>query len=72
MNIAIIGAGTAGRAPATSATRAGHTATVSDRDPQEAQAVAQAAGARAARSNAEAIRAADAVIPAVSFLLPDG
>jgi len=40
MNIAIIGAGNVGRALVTSAARAGHSGTISDRDPGEAQAAA--------------------------------
>lgn len=67
MNIAIIGAGNVGRALATSATRAGHMVTIGDRDPAEAQAVAQAAGARVAGSTAEALRDAEAIILAVPF-----
>jgi 8-hydroxy-5-deazaflavin:NADPH oxidoreductase len=69
MDIAIIGAGNVGRALATSATRAGHAVTITDRDPQEAQGTAQGAGAgaRAAGSVAEAIRAAEAVVLAVHF-----
>ncbi len=67
MKIAIIGAGNVGRALATSATRAGHAVTVSDRNPQEAQAVAQAAGARAAGSTAEALRDAEAVVLAAPY-----
>jgi 8-hydroxy-5-deazaflavin:NADPH oxidoreductase len=67
MDIAIIGAGNVGRALATSATRAGHAITITDRDPQEAQGTAQGAGARAAGSVAEAIRAAEAIVLAVPF-----
>lgn len=67
MQIALIGAGNVGRALATSATRAGHTVTISDRDPAEAQALAQATGARAATSTTDALRDADAVILAVPF-----
>ena len=67
MNIAIIGAGNVGRALATSAARGGHTITVSDRDPQEAKAAAEATGAKQAPSNRDAIAASDAVILAVPF-----
>ena len=45
----------------------GHAVTVSDRDPQEAQAVAQAAGARPAGSTAEALREAEALVLAVPY-----
>jgi 8-hydroxy-5-deazaflavin:NADPH oxidoreductase len=72
MYLAIIGAGNVGRALATSATRAGHAVTVSDRDPQEAQAVAQAAGARPAGSTAEALRDAEAVVLAVPYAAVEG
>lgn len=67
MKIAIIGAGNVGSALATSATRAGHTVIISDNDPQEARAVAEAQGAQAAGSNKEGINGADAVILAVPF-----
>lgn len=67
MKIAIIGAGNVGRALAGSSTRGGHAVTIADRDPQEARDAAQAVGARAAASNAEAIRDADAVILAIPF-----
>jgi predicted dinucleotide-binding enzyme len=72
MNIAIIGAGNVGRALATSATRAGHSVTVSDSDPQEARAVADAAGATSASSNSQAIEGAEAVILAVPFASAEG
>ena len=67
MDIAIIGAGNVGRALATSAARAGHAATVSDTDPQEAQGIAQATGARAAASNRDAVADAQIVILAVPY-----
>src|SRR6266542_2610623 len=67
MNIAIIGAGNVGRALSTSVTRGGHSVTISDRDPGEAQAAAKAAGATAAGSSAEAVRDAAAVVFAVPF-----
>ncbi len=72
MNIAIIGAGNVGRALATSATRAGHTVTISDNDPQEARAAAEATGAKAAGSNRDAIAGAEAVILAVPFAAVEG
>jgi predicted dinucleotide-binding enzyme len=67
MKIAIIGAGNVGRALATSATRAGHTVTITDLDPREAQALAQATGARAAGSVTESLRDAEAVVLAVPY-----
>jgi 8-hydroxy-5-deazaflavin:NADPH oxidoreductase len=72
MHLAIIGAGNVGRALAISATRAGHAVTVSDRDPQEAQALAQAAHARPAGSTAEALRDAEAVVLAVPYAAVEG
>ena len=72
MDIAIIGAGNVGRALAGSASRAGHTVAVSSTDPQQAQAAAQATGARAARSNREAIDGAQIVILAVPYNAVEG
>ncbi|MGH2353573.1 MAG: NADPH-dependent F420 reductase [Chloroflexota bacterium] len=72
MDIAIIGAGNVGRALAGSASRAGHTVTISSTDPQDAQAVAQATGARAAPSNREAIDGAQIVILAVPYDAVEG
>lgn len=65
MNIAIIGAGNVGRALAVSSVRAGHTVTVSSSEFDDAESVAQATGAQAARSNAEAVRDAQVVVLAV-------
>jgi NADPH-dependent F420 reductase len=67
VNIAIIGAGNVGRALASSSTRAGHTVTVSSNDLEDAAAVAAATGARAARSNREAVKVAEVVILAVPY-----
>jgi predicted dinucleotide-binding enzyme len=72
MDIAIIGAGTVGRALAGSARRAGHAVAITDRDPQEAQTVAQETGARAAPSNREAMADAQIVILAVPFTAVEG
>jgi predicted dinucleotide-binding enzyme len=72
MDIAIIGAGNVGRALATSATRAGHGVTISDNDPQEAQGLAQATGARAADSNRAAVAGAQIVIFAVPYPAVEG
>jgi NADPH-dependent F420 reductase len=67
MNIAIIGAGNVGRALATSLARAGHAVRITARDPEEALAVATAAGARTADTNAAAAAASDVVILAIPF-----
>ncbi len=67
MNIAIIGAGNVGRALATAASRGGHTVTIADRDPQEAQSFARSIGVKGAASNADAVSGAETVIPAVPF-----
>jgi NADPH-dependent F420 reductase len=67
MNIAIIGAGNVGKALAASGARAGHSVTISDRDPQEAKAAAEATGAEAAGANRDAISGAEVVILAVPF-----
>ena len=68
MNIGIIGPGRVGRALAGSSSRAGHTVTLSSTDFEDAQAT----GARAARSNAEAIDGARIVILAVPYTAVDG
>jgi NADPH-dependent F420 reductase len=65
--IAIIGAGNVGRALAASATRAGYDVIVSSHDPEDAQAVATATGARVAASNREAAAAAGIVVLAVPY-----
>jgi 8-hydroxy-5-deazaflavin:NADPH oxidoreductase len=65
MDIAIIGAGNVGRALVTSSVRASHSVAISATDPAHAQDAAATAGARAAASNAEAVRTADVVILAV-------
>jgi len=65
MQIAIIGAGNVGRALASSLTRAGHDVTVSAEHPEHATEAAARTGARAVRSHAEAVRAADLVVLAV-------
>lgn len=67
MKIAIIGAGNVGGALARSSVRAGHQVVISSSDPEEAQAVALASGARAASTNREALEGADVVIPAVYY-----
>lgn len=67
MQVAIIGSGNVGSALASSITRAGHEVTISSEDPEDAQSLAEATGARAAGSNREAIQDAQAVILAVPY-----
>jgi len=67
MDIAIIGAGTVGKALATSFNRAGHNVTVASRDPKDAGALAAATGSTAAPSNAAAAATADVIVLAVPF-----
>jgi 8-hydroxy-5-deazaflavin:NADPH oxidoreductase len=70
--IAIIGAGNVGRALATSARRAGYDVIISSSDPEDAQAVAAATGARVAGSNRDAAAAAGIVVLAVPYPALDG
>lgn len=72
MDIAIIGAGNVGRALGGSSVRAGHAVTISSASPEDARAVAQATGARAAGSNGAAIEAADVVVLAVPYAAVEG
>ena len=65
MKIGIVGSGNVGGALAKSAVRAGHSVTLSAKDPSHAEAKAKDAGARAAASPSEAVRDADIVILAV-------
>lgn len=65
MNIAIIGAGNVGRALATSFARAGHSVTLTSRDPEHAGTVASETRTRVATSNAEAAAAAEVVVLAI-------
>ena len=70
MDISIIGAGNVGKALSTAFVRAGHTVTITSRDPDDAGTVAAATGATVAASNAAAASAGDIVIlaiPAASF-----
>jgi 8-hydroxy-5-deazaflavin:NADPH oxidoreductase len=67
MKVAIIGAGHVGTALATSIGRAGHEVIITSRDPRDAEAAAEATGARVAASNADAAAQADVVIPAVGM-----
>lgn len=68
MKVAIIGAGNVGRALASSITRAGHEVTITAKNPENAEQVAQEVGANAADSNAAAAADADVVILAVPFV----
>lgn len=65
MRIGIIGAGNVGRVVGQSAIRAGHEVTLASANPATAEAAAQAIGARAVRSNREAVQGADIVILAL-------
>lgn len=65
MKVAIIGSGNVGKALASSSKRAGHSVTLSSKDPSHAEAAASAIGTKSARSNAEAIRGADVIVLAV-------
>ena len=65
MKVAIIGSGNVGKALAGSSKRAGHSVTVSSKDPSHAEAAASATGTKSARSNIEAIRGADVIVLAV-------
>jgi predicted dinucleotide-binding enzyme len=65
MKIAIIGAGSVGSALAQGFTRAGHSVTVSSHKSADARRVADAVGASAAASNAEAVTDAEIVVLAV-------
>lgn len=65
MRIAVLGAGNVGAALVAAAARAGHEAVVAATSSEKAQTVAGTAGARAARSNAEAVQGAEAVVLAV-------
>ncbi|HEY8825881.1 MAG TPA: NADPH-dependent F420 reductase [Candidatus Limnocylindria bacterium] len=71
MKIAIIGAGNVGGALASSSVRAGHTVTLSAKDPAHADAKAKETGARAVESAADAVRDADVVILAVPYSAVD-
>ncbi len=67
MDIAIIGAGTVGKALATSFHRAGHNVTVASRDPNDAGTLAASTGSTAASSSAAAAAIADVIVLAVPF-----
>jgi predicted dinucleotide-binding enzyme len=65
VKISIIGAGNVGRALASSATRAGHTVTITSLSSESAESVAAETGATATTSNLDAVRNADVVVLAV-------
>jgi hypothetical protein len=65
MKVAIIGAGNVGKALTASFTRAGHDVTIAAAHPDHAAAAAQALGASAAPSSADAVSDADLVVLAV-------
>ncbi len=65
MKLAIIGAGNVGKALAGSATRAGHSVTISASNPEHAREAAAATNSQAASSNKEAIEDADLIVLAV-------
>ena len=67
MRIAILGAGNVGGGLAAAAVRAGHDVVISASKPNSAQTSAQATGATAAASNADAVRDADVVVLAVPY-----
>ncbi len=71
MNITIIGAGNVGKALTGSATRAGHSVTLSSAGGGSARAAAQELGAKAAASNLEAVEGADLVILAIPYTAVD-
>jgi len=71
MDIAIIGAGNVGKAITGSASRAGHSVTLSSAKGDSAIAAAQESGARAAASNREAVEGADVVILAIPYTAVD-
>lgn len=67
MQIAVIGTGNVGSALGTSLVRAGHVVVVAGRDADKAGRVAQAIGARAATTAAEAAAEADVIVLAVPY-----
>jgi len=67
MNIAIIGAGNAGKALARAGLKAGHSVTVSASNPDHAAEAAKVTGAHAATTNVEAVKNAEIVIVAVPY-----
>src|SRR5688500_15361231 len=72
MKIGIIGAGNVGGALARASTRAGHSVTVTATEAEHAVKLAKETGAKAARSNAEAVSDAEMVILAVPYDAVEG
>ena len=72
MKIGIIGAGNVGGALSRASARAGHSVTVTATDTEHAAKVAKEAGAKSARTNAEAVADAELVILAVPYDAVDG
>jgi predicted dinucleotide-binding enzyme len=71
MNIAIIGSGNVGTAIARSAARAGHAVTITSRDVDAAEKLAQSIGAHAVSTNREAMQLGDITflaVPAAALL----
>ena len=68
MKVAIIGAGNVGKALGGSIVRAGHEVTISASSADSARQAAEQIGARAARSNVEAVGDVDVVILAVPYV----
>jgi predicted dinucleotide-binding enzyme len=71
MKIAIIGSGNVGAALAKSSVRAGHTVTLTAKEPAHAGAKAKDTGARAVRNAVEAVKEAEVVILAVPYAAVD-
>lgn len=67
MRIAILGAGNVGGALAASATAAGHDVTLAATDAEKTRQTAEATGATAAGSNADAVQDAELVVLAVPY-----
>ena len=67
MKIAIIGAGKVGGTLAKASLRAGHTVTLTSRDPSHAEAKATETGARAVANVRDALKDADLVILAIPY-----
>jgi NADPH-dependent F420 reductase len=67
MDVAIIGAGNVGSGLTTALTAAGHTVTVTSTTPEEVEKLANDVGAKAARSNVDAVANGDVVILAVYY-----
>jgi 8-hydroxy-5-deazaflavin:NADPH oxidoreductase len=67
MDVAIIGAGNVGGSLARAFTRSGHNVTITARNPERRAAVAEATGATAVDTNAEAARSAEIIVLATPF-----